>query len=169
MWYRDMNGTNSIRKIAFELEEIMDIVKDENERHFAKKHPPGNKVNPNIEAALKQDATGGELPCAVAFNIARDLHVSPKEVGRVADLLEMRLAKCQLGLFGYHPEKRIVKPAEHVSGDLEKAIRAKIENGKLPCESAWGIAKNLTVPKMAISSACQALGIKISSCQLGAF
>ena len=141
----------------------------ESEVHFAKKHGPGAKANPKIEAALRQEVSSGELPCAVAFKIAFDLNVQPKEVGHVADLLEMRLTKCQLGLFGYQPAKRIVKPAEHVSGDLEKAIKERLDHGRLPCVSAWNIANDLGIRKMKVSSACQALGIKISACQIGAF
>jgi len=142
---------------------------DDRGKHYAAKHQTGTEVDPKIEAALRQRVSGGELPCAVAFKMASELDVQPKEVGRVADLLEIRLVKCQLGLFGYHPEKRIVKPAAQVSEKLQKAIQGRLENGRLTCERAWGIAKQLGVPKMAVSSACQTLGIKIASCQLGAF
>lgn len=142
---------------------------DGKEKHYAKKHQPGAEVDPKIEAALRAAVSGGQLPCAVAFKMASELKVQPKEVGLAADLLQIRIVKCQLGLFGYHPEKRIVKPAEHVPENLEKGIQEKLENGRLPCEGAWGIAKHLAIPKMGVSSACEALGIKISSCQLGAF
>jgi hypothetical protein len=146
-----------------------DMTTYEDEGHFAKKHQAGAKANPQIEAALKQKISNGELPCAVAFKIASDLDVQPGEVGQVADLLELRLTKCQLGLFGYRPAKRIVKSAEHVSEDLEKAIRERLENGRLPCVNAWNIAKALGLRKMEVSSACETLGIKVSSCQVGAF
>jgi len=133
----------------------------EKEGHFAKKHGPGSKANPEIEAALKGLASKGELPCAV--------DVQPGEVGHTADLLEMRLVKCQLGLFGYQPAKRIVEPAQQVPDALAKRIREGLENGRLPCIVAWKIAKDLSLRKMEVSSACQALRIKICSCQIGAF
>ena len=139
------------------------------EGHFASKHEPGATPDPEIEAALKQEILDGELPCAVAFKVASDHHTQPKEVGRVADLLEMRLTECQLGLFGHVPEKRLVRPATQVSEDLEKAIRGALQNGRLPCAGAWDIARRLGLQKMAVSSACETLGIKISSCQIGAF
>ena len=142
---------------------------DQDGGHFARKHRAGAKTNPEIEAALRQEASRGELPCAVAFKVASALDVQPEEVGRVADLLEMRLIKCQMGLFGYQPEKRIVKPAGHVSEQLEQAIRERLRDGRLPCESAWRIAKNLGIRKMEVSSACEAFRIKISACQIGAF
>jgi hypothetical protein len=122
-----------------------------------------------IEKLIAEKVQNNELPCAVAFYIAEKLAISPAEVGAYADGHKLRLVKCQLGLFGYEPEKRIVKPADSVSADLESAIRHALVNDRLPCKSAWALAKKLNVRKMAVSSACDALGIKIKPCQLGAF
>ena len=141
----------------------------EDSGHYARKHDPDRKVNPEIAEAVRQRAINGEIPCAVAHKVAGDLKITPAEVGFTADLLEMCIVKCQLGLYGYLPEKRIVKPAETVSQDLEEAIRESLDNGKLSCEAAWHIAKRFGTGKMQVSSACEALKIKISSCQLGAF
>jgi len=142
---------------------------NEEEGHYAKKHLHDSEIKPEIEAALKQLTSNGEIPCAVVFKIAADLNMEPGDVGITADLLEMRLTKCQIGLFGYQPAKRIVKPAREVSKDLEEGIRGGLENGKLPCVTAWRIAKDLGIRKMEVSSACEALEIKICSCQIGAF
>ncbi len=141
----------------------------EDEGHFSRKHLHDSKVNPDIEEALKQLAPNGEVPCAVAFKIASDLNIEPGDVGITVDLLEMRLTKCQLGLFGYQPVKRIVKPAREVSKDLEEGIRGGLEDGRLPCVTAWRIAKDLGIRKMEVSSACEALEIRLCSCQIGAF
>jgi hypothetical protein len=98
------------------------------------------------------------------------MNIQPSEVGRALDLLEIRIIKCQLGLFGHEKGKRlIVKPAETVPQDLEEAIRAGLVNGRLPCVIAWEIAKRFNVPKMGITSACERLNLHISRCQLGAF
>ncbi len=56
-----------------------------------------------------------------------------------------------------------------VDSALEGAIRAALQEGRLPCRSAWEIAERLRVPKMDVSSACEALGLKVRPCQLGAF
>ncbi|MBW1683324.1 MAG: hypothetical protein JRJ83_18275, partial [Deltaproteobacteria bacterium] len=69
----------------------------------------------------------------------------------------------------YSPEKSVVSPAEQVPPDLESAIRGALVEGRLPCASAWAIARKLGMAKMAVSAACEKLGIKISACQLGAF
>ncbi|MFP4088051.1 MAG: hypothetical protein ACLFUL_14805 [Desulfobacteraceae bacterium] len=137
--------------------------------HYGKKHPRDSKGDPGIQKVLRERLNKGELPCAVAFQIASDLKVSPREVGRNADLMEMPLVKCQMGLFGYSPEKKIVKAADAVSDALRTAIEQRLENGRLPCAQAWQVAKDLGLRKMAVASACEALDIKIVSCQLGAF
>ncbi len=128
-------------------------------------------ANPDaeIQSKIMQRAKEGELACAVAFDAAAKLGISPAEVGQYTDRAKLRLVKCQLGLFGYQPEKRIVKPVDSVSPELETAIRNELVNDRLPCKSAWALAKKFGVRKMAISGACETLGIKIKPCQLGAF
>jgi len=141
----------------------------EDRGHYAKKHSPDRKIRPEIAEALNKKVSDQKLTCAAAHKIAGDLNVSPAEVGFTMDALEIRITKCQLGLHGYYPEKRIVKPAESVSEDLEKAIRESLVNGKIECAAAWDIAKKFGIARMGVSSACENLKIKISSCQLGAF
>lgn len=137
--------------------------------HYAKKHSPDQKADLKIADLLKERASGGEISCKSAFAIAGDLGTTPAEVGLNSDLLEIRVIKCQLGLFGYRPKKKIVEPSEGIPHGLEGAIRGALEDKRLPCRSAWEIAERLNVGKMEVSSACEALKIRISSCQLGAF
>ncbi|NQU15348.1 MAG: hypothetical protein HQ561_14445 [Desulfobacteraceae bacterium] len=137
--------------------------------HYARKHSPDQKPRSGIAGPLKERATNGEITCASAFGLAADLKESPGEVGVNADLLEIRVTKCQLGLFGYRPEKKVVRPSGTISKELEGAVREALIDKRLPCRSAWDIAKRFSVGKMEVSSACEALGIKISPCQLGAF
>ncbi len=141
----------------------------EDKGHFAEKHASTSKADPKVMSILKERAVNGGLPCAVAFDIAKTLQVAPGLVGKNADLLELKLKKCQLGLFGYEPNKRIVKPAETVSEDLKALIEEGLVDGRLPCLKAWEIAEKMGLKKMAVSSACEKLAIKIKPCQLGAF
>ena len=136
---------------------------------FGPKHPPNSTPDPLIQEAIRQQAPAGELPCAVAFQIAANLKVSPAAVGRTLDLMEVRLVKCQLGLFGYSPRKRIVAPRPPETPELAAAIRAALEKGRLPCRAAGTLAERFKLGKMAVSGACEALEIKIKPCQLGAF
>ena len=136
---------------------------------YAKKHPSERRPGEEISRAVAERAKESKIPCAVAFTVVKDLKVSPAEVGFAADFLEIAIVKCQLGLFGYPPEKRIVKPAASVPPALEQKIRKGLLNGRLPCATAWQIAEESHLPKMEVSSACEALKIKITPCQLGAF
>lgn len=136
---------------------------------FSEKHPEGTSVAPKILESIQEQAKEGGLPCAVAFELASRLGVAPPEVGLGADLLEMPITKCQLGLFGYGEKKKIAKPAETVEPSLDRAIRERLKAGRLACVDAWAIADQLGIRKMTVSSACEALGIKIKPCQLGAF
>jgi hypothetical protein len=142
----------------------------EKKSNFSKKHPKEAIPDATIRAEIEKRLKGKDkLPCAVAFAIAKDIRRLPKEVGNTADLLGIHLSKCQLGLFGYLPEKKIVAPAEHVDGTLRKAISGALKDGKLHCEAAWNIAETLGVSRMTVSAACEAMKIKITACQLGAF
>ncbi len=137
--------------------------------NYKAKHSSTSKLNEKIAKALKKKTADGKITCADASDVADELGATMKEVGLAIDLMEVRLNKCQLGLFGYGSEKIVVKPAEAVQGSLENAIRSGLVNSRLPCAVAWGIAKTFCIPKMAISAACETLKIKIKPCQLGAF
>jgi hypothetical protein len=119
--------------------------------------------------AVRSRADKGTMACAVAFAIAERLHTVPIDVGRALDLEDISIVKCQLGLFGYQPDKKIVKPMESVPDGLRKEIAAGLADGRLPCAQAWAIAQKFNMSKMDISAACEKLGIKIKPCQLGAF
>jgi hypothetical protein len=136
---------------------------------YSKKHGPGETPNPAVAKAVNEAAVDGEIACAKVFAIASEQGISPAEAGKTVDLLKIRLNKCQLGLFGYSPEKSIVKPAEQVSPELESALRKGLAEERLPCATAWRIAEELNLKKMDVSSAAEALGIRIKPCQLGAF
>lgn len=136
---------------------------------LANKHGQDEQPLQKIVEAVRERARDGEISCAAAFGIAGDREVKPAEVGLATDSLEISIVKCQLGLFGYGAKRRIVEPAAEVSPELDGKIRQDVVDGRLPCAASWKIAVDLGLPKMAVSSACERLGIKISTCQLGAF
>lgn len=140
-----------------------------NKGHYSKKHSDEKKINPSIADALKEKSSDDKITCAAAFKLAENCRVTAGEIGFTADILEIRIIRCQMGIFGYEPEKKAVKPMENVPDELENAIRDKLADGKLTCSSAWEVARTLSIPRMRVSSACETLGIKIKSCQLGAF
>ncbi|RPH52540.1 MAG: hypothetical protein EHM85_02620 [Desulfobacteraceae bacterium] len=122
-----------------------------------------------VDKEILKRVTENKLSCVTAFEIAEKLNISAKDVGEAADSLNVRLANCQLGLFGHTPDKKIVKAKEPVSAELESAINNSLDNGRLPCIKAWEIASEFKTQKFSVSCACETLNIKIKDCQLGAF
>jgi hypothetical protein len=139
--------------------------------HYAAKHAPGQRPDEKISALVRLKMEEGKLPCAGAERIGADLGATMAEIGRTLDLSEVRISRCQLGLFGYERTEKgkIIRPEEAFAPELEKAIRGRLSDGGLPCAEAWKIAAEMNVPRLKISSACEALKIRIKPCQLGAF
>ena len=138
---------------------------------YSAKHPSGGTLDEKTAAAVRENVADGKIACADAERIGRDLGTALAEVGRTIDLLEVRISRCQLGLFGYDGEVKgkSVRPEGQVTPALEKAIRSRLSGGRLPCAAAWEIAAEMSLPRMKVSSACETLKIKVKPCQLGAF
>lgn len=122
-----------------------------------------------LEQEIMSRISDKELSCIAAFEIAGKLNIRAKDIGEAADRLKLKLINCQLGLFGYKPNKKIVKAQETVSAELEAAISKSLSDGRLSCTKAWEIAAKLNIQRFSVSCACETLGIKIKECQLGAF
>lgn len=129
----------------------------------------GEVLDETIAAKIKEKISENRISCAEAHSIAAELSAEPADVGTAIDLLNVRIIKCQLGLFGYGKEKNIPSLSDTVNPDIEKAIKSSLVNDRLPCSTAWEIAKKFSVAKPIISAVCETLKIKISPCQLGAF
>ena len=127
------------------------------------------EVTEGMLATVREIVQDEKIRCAQAFRLASDLGVSPTVIGIAADELGVHLARCQLGLFGYDEQKRIIEAATEVSPELEQAILGGLILGRLPCAVAWIIAKRLGISKMHVSGAAEKLGVRLSQCQLGAF
>jgi len=122
-----------------------------------------------LDKEIYQRVTDNELSCVAAFEIAGKLNIPESDIGAAADRLSLKLVNCQLGLFGYKPDKKIVKAGETVSAELKAAISNSLQDGRLSCVKAWAIAAQLNIQRISVSCACETLGIKIKECQLGAF
>ncbi len=87
--------------------------------HYAAKHSKETVLDERIAGEIRKTIKDGKVSCAAAHRIAEELGVTPAEVGVTIDLLEARIERCQLGLYGYSPKRRIVEAAEAVSPELE--------------------------------------------------
>jgi len=137
--------------------------------HYANKHPRQTVIDPALAAAIKEKATNGRISCTAAHGIAQQQVVSPARVGKTIDLLELRIDSCQMGLFGYSPEKKIVQPSKSIAAALDSTLQPLLVDNKISCADCWKIADQLSISKLDVASACEGLKIKVSPCQLGAF
>lgn len=122
-----------------------------------------------IRPIITEKAVDQRLGCADAFEIAARLGVPPLAVGRTMDQMNFRIIHCQLGLFGYSPEKKIVVSETGAAPELRESIEKAATNGRISCRRIWQIAETHRVSKLSVSNACEGMGLKIKPCQLGAF
>ncbi len=135
---------------------------------YATKHS-GVDINEKIAALIKDRVTDNMISCAEAHKIARELEVAPIDVGTTLDLLEVRINKCQLGLFGYGEVRKVTQVKVNNNPEITQAIKAALVNDRLPCASAWEIAEKFGLARIEVSAAAEKMKIKITSCQIGAF
>ena len=140
--------------------------------HFAAKHPADVELSEKIADAIRTSSADGRLSCANASRIANELGIDIAKVGLTADLTETKINKCMLGLFGYSNDRshgKAIEANETVDEQMKSEILSATEDKGIGCDSCWAIADRLKVSKMSVASSCDAMEIKISSCQLGAF
>ena len=139
---------------------------------YALKHPPGTRPNERIAKAIRENSLDGTLACAMGERISKELKVDISEVGVAADLMAIKIKKCQLGLFGWGKKPnhgKAIQAVDSVSAEIRSALEEVTENGKVTCAALWGIADRLRVKRKVVSAACDTLRLKIRVCQLGAF
>ncbi len=52
-----------------------------------------------VEKKIDESAKDKKLPCKLAFKLAEELNISLKEIGEIADKLNIKITNCQLGCF----------------------------------------------------------------------
>jgi hypothetical protein len=137
-------------------------------KNSEKKQVLEGPIDSRIAEALADRRKGNTLSCAEAFDIAKKLNVPTIDVGRAMDQMEIKINKCRLGLFGHKDGKRVT-PDTQVSETLREALSPFRKNRRMPCIRAYEIARDLNIGRPAVANACEALGIKVTPCQLGAF
>lgn len=136
--------------------------------HYANKHQ-NKKVDEKITSLIKSLSKDNNLTCAMAHKAAKELGVSPGEIGIQTDLLEYRITMCQIGLFGYDGGTKKIDPDFNIPSDMGEQIDKINDDGRLSCLDCWNIAKDLKAKKIDVASACDKKEIRIKPCQLGAF
>jgi len=139
---------------------------------YSTKHRSGTIFNEQVARMVREKSPGGELACVTGEKISKELEVEISEVGITVDLLEIKIKKCQLGLFGYGKKPnhgKDIQAADSVSDEMKCAIEEAAENGEVTCTALWTIADRLGTKRKKVSAACETLKLKIRECQLGTF
>ena len=138
-------------------------------------------MDERVHRAILERLENGQLPCNQAFAVAKILGVEPLSVGLAANEADIRICRCQLGLFGYGPKAegkhKIVHAMDKVPERLAARLRAEAEVGLqsegvergITCAGIWRAADGLDYPRMKAASAVEAMGLKVTRCQLGCF
>jgi hypothetical protein len=130
-------------------------------------------MDERLRQALQDHLEDGKLPCSQAFAIARTLGEKPLVVGFAASELEIRISRCQLGLFGFGPKSKgkhkIVHPMDEVPERLAARLRASASENGITCTAVWNVADDLGYQRLEASSAVEAMGLRVTRCQLGCF
>jgi len=124
-----------------------------------------------MESSILDALRDARLPCAVAFRLAKEHGWTPGEVGTEADRLDVRISRCQLGLFGYDSfrQKGVVRRLEDVPGDVVVSLRAAEDDGRVACAALWRIAAEHGLPRIVAACAAETLELRVTPCQLGCF
>lgn len=136
---------------------------------YFKKHPEGTKVAEDLKQEILKQTKDNNISCKAAEKISQDKSTPLGEIGVAIDMLNINIAHCQLGLFGFDGKQKRVPAAVSVAPDLETAIRESLVNGRLSCLAAWKIADRLGIKRLDVCAASEKLQIKVKPCQLGAF
>jgi hypothetical protein len=130
-------------------------------------------MDKKLHQVMLENLVDGQLPCNHAFAIAQMLDIEPLQVGFAANEAEIRISRCQLGLFGYGPKAegkhKIVHPMEDVPERLAARLRTGANGENITCKVVWDAADKLGYKRIEASSAVEAMGLKVSRCQLGCF
>ena len=140
----------------------------EDQGHYADKYK-GVKIDPTISKKIKALAQNNTITCSSAHRAAKDLGVSPAQIGVQADLLELRISQCQMGLFGYGKGIKKIDPSIHLGDDLWASLEKAGKDKRISCALCWEMAARFKMKKLDMGSACEKLDLKIKPCQLGAF
>ena len=136
--------------------------------HYAQKHADKVK-NPEIVKKIESLLDKDGLTCANAHRAAGDLGVSPLEIGIQADLMELRITRCQMGLFGHGKGSKKIDPAIEVGEELWDRLDKAGKDGRISCALCWEIAGEFKMKRLDVGSSCEKLGLRVKPCQLGAF
>ena len=128
-----------------------------------------NEVLSQLGDTMKASLKDGYLPCAVAFQIAKEAQIPKVAVGEMTDKLGVRVTNCQIGCFKVDKTTHDNLAHEDLDDGIVSKLNALKENDELTCANVFDLAEQLRSTPMAIADAANLHDLKIYDCQLGCF
>jgi hypothetical protein len=122
-----------------------------------------------LERRVRNSLTNDYLPCAIAFNIARDFGVPVVAVGQVADNIGHRITGCQIGCFKVEKTPRDGIQPDQLDEKIVAEVKALNNRGELTCAAVFELANRHQVKPLSVADAANFKHLKIHNCQLGCF
>ena len=91
------------------------------------------------------------------------------EVGITADLLELKIKECQLGLFGWGDKPnhgKDIRATDSVSVEIKSALEKAAENGGVTCAALWSDRRS--APRKAKGGLCRLRHFKTQNSSVSA-
>jgi len=125
-----------------------------------------------LKNVIKSSLRGGYMPCPLGWQIAREEGVPRVAIGEIVDKLGSRVTECQVGCFKVDKtpfDTWDTENAKRLDGEVVLEIKRLGSENKLTCEAVFDIVKKYKLKPMDVSHEINALGFKITVCQLGCF
>ena len=122
-----------------------------------------------LESVVKASLKDGYLSCPIAWGIAKKSNVPKIVVGDVADSLGIRVTNCQLGCFKIEKTPYDNSSYSNIDGEICNILKELHETDQLTCAKVFELARQFNLKPMVIANEVNAMGLKISGCQLGCF
>jgi len=122
-----------------------------------------------LQGIVSSSLRDGYMPCPLAWKIAREAGVPRIAVGAIVDKMGRRVTDCQIGCFKVEKTPFGEVEIKRLEGETVQEIN-KLESEKhLTCEAVFELARKYNLKPMEVSNEINALGFKVSVCQLGCF
>lgn len=122
-----------------------------------------------LQSIVGSSLRDGYMPCPLAWKIAREAGVPRIAVGAIVDKMGHRVTDCQIGCFKVEKTPFEDIEVKRLEGEIVNEIQ-KLESAKqLTCEAVFELAHKYRLKPMDVSNEINALGFKVSVCQLGCF
>jgi len=126
-----------------------------------------------IAKRAQERAHDGMMPCIAAHAVAWETGARPQQVADVLNDLGIRVTQCQIGLFGYGPKaegkSKLVRSMPAIDPELKSRLEAKAPKGVISCRVIWEIAADMRIERLVVGNTADALGLRITPCQLKCF